>query len=53
LDFGAVKKKRLAVNCSASPHFVQDMGEEFGFGAKSVPPERRRKSTPTIIQNKN
>jgi len=28
---------------------VEDMGEEIGLGTKSVPPERRRKSTvPTI-----
>jgi hypothetical protein len=28
---------------------VEDMGEESGLGTKSVPPERRRKSTvPTI-----
>jgi len=25
------------------------MGEELGFGSKPVPPERRRKSTVTII----
>ena len=46
-----VKKKELTVNCSVSPHVVQDMGEEFDFGTKSVPPERRRKSTVAIILN--
>ena len=44
-----VKKKELTVNCSVSSHFVQDMGEELGLGAKSVPPERRRKSTRPIV----
>jgi len=45
VGFWGGKKKGLASNCFASPHFLQDMGEEFGFGAKPVPPERRRKST--------
>jgi len=34
---GRQKKRGLAVNCFASPHFVQDMGEEFGFGPNSFP----------------
>jgi hypothetical protein len=29
------------------------MGEEPGLGAKSVPPERRRKSTVAIIKKEN
>jgi len=28
---------------------VEDMGEEFGLGTESVPPERRRKSTVAIV----
>jgi len=42
-EFG--KKKELTANYAASSFVVQDMGEELGFGAKPVPPERRRKST--------
>jgi len=29
------------------------MGEKFGLGTKSAPPERRRKSTKNKIQNPN
>ncbi len=48
-----IKKKELTGNCPVSSNVVQDMGEEFDFEAKPVPPERRRKSTPTIILNSN
>ena len=47
------KKKELTGNCPVSSNVVQDMGEEFDFEAKPVPPERRRKSTLTIILNSN
>jgi hypothetical protein len=46
------KNKRGTDSYVCSPD-VEDMGEELGLGTKSVPPERRRKSTVAILINEN
>jgi len=48
IGLGGKKTKGEQTNYVCSPD-VEDTGEELGLGTKSVPQERRRKSTIVIL----